>query len=240
MQFPFRASVSSQGVRKLSLNSWPVDDIAEHCRQHIQKYRHRLNHDLSYCLELFRRAFEERSEEAFRLLYQTYIGLIYHWVYNHPYFSSLEMPADYYVADCMSHFFLSVQGIFKHFESVPDLLKYWQKCVNSIVLNESRKKQVSAMPIEKIEKYPEKVDLDERLMQTAIWQRIKDLLPEDKDRLLAHLIFVQSLTPKQIVEHYLAIWPQTNDVRVDRQRITRHLSSDSELRQLLRIDEKQE
>ena len=224
----------------MSLNSWTVEDIAEHCRQHIEKYRHRLNHDLSYCLELFRRAFEEKSEEAFRLLYQTYVGLIYHWVYHHPYFSSLEMPADYYVADSMSHFFLTVQGNFERFKSVPAILSYWQKCVNTVVLNHGRKKQVSTVPIEKIKKYAEEVDLDERLVQTATWQRVESLLPEYKDRLLARLVFVQALKPKEIVEHYSAIWPQTNDVRVDRQRITRRLGSDSVLRQLLGIDENSE
>lgn len=218
------------------LNSWTVLAIAEHCQQHIQKYRHRLDHDLSYCFELFRRAFAERSEEAYTLLYQTYLNLIYHWVYRHPYFPSLDMPADYYVADCMGHFFLTMRGNFERFQSVPAILRYWQKCVNTILLNEARKKQVSAVPIENIEAYPDDDRVDDRLIQTTIWQRVESLLPENKDRLLAHLVFVQGLKPKQIVEYHSAIWQETNDVRVDRQRITRCLVGDPTLRQLLGME----
>jgi hypothetical protein len=140
----------------------------------------------------------------------------------------------------MAHFFLTMQGNIQRFKSVPAILSYWQKCVNTVVLNHWRKKQVPTVAIEKIEKYTEDVDLDERLIQTATWQRVENLLPESKDRLLARLVFVQALKPKEIVEHYSAIWPQTNDVRVDRQRITRHLGSDSVLRQLLGRDENSE
>jgi hypothetical protein len=222
----------------LLLNSWTVEAIAERCQQHIQKYRHRLDHDLSYCLELFRRAFEEKREEAYTFLYQTYISLIYHWVYQHPYFASLDMPVEYYVADCMGHFFLTMRGNFERFESVPAILRYWQKCVNTVLLNEVRKKRVATVPIENMERYVDEEGMDGRLIQTAIWQRVESLLPENKDRLLAHLVFVQGLKPKQIVEHYSALWSETNEVRVDRQRITRCLVADSVLRQLLRMDKR--
>jgi hypothetical protein len=158
-------------------------------------------------------------------------------VYHHPYFPSLDMPADYYVADCMSHFFLTMQGrLFERFQSVPAILRYWQKCVHTILLNEARKKRVATVPIEDMEKQPDEAGLDERLVQTAIWQRVEMLLPANQDRLLAHLVFVQGLKPKQIVAHYSALWAETNEVRVDRQRITRCLVGDATLRQLLRMD----
>ncbi|MFN8568034.1 MAG: hypothetical protein U0Z44_11075 [Kouleothrix sp.] len=63
------------------------------------------------------------------------------------------------------------------------------------------------------------------------------MLPDPRDRLLAHCAFAQGLRPREIVQAYRrARWNNERAVSIDLYRIRRMLRGDAELRQLLGIE----
>ena len=70
-----------------------------------------------------------------------------------------------------------------------------------------------------------------RAAVSELWLHICDLLPDPRDRLLAHCVFVQDLKPQQIVQEHSALWTNERDVSVAIYRIRRRLRNDPGLQQ---------
>jgi hypothetical protein len=79
-------------------------------------------------------------------------------------------------------------------------------------------------------------DLGTRAEAAELWAYICDLLPDERDRLLARYAFVLDLKPRQIVELYPARWAGEREVTVALYRIRRLLRADAELRQRMGLD----
>lgn len=218
------------------LADWSIGTLASRCQDETARFRKELTHDTRYCFELFRRAFEENSSEALEAIYQTYSQLVHYWVQQHPAFPALDLPAEYILFDSMSEFVLALRSkSFTDFPTLAAILAYCRRCVHTVIMLEARKKRVKTISAHNIEPVVPS-DIDTKLMRQALWQRIEELLPDEADILLARLIFVQGLKPKEIVASFPGYWPQTNDVRVAYQRIKRRLQGDARLRQMLGVD----
>lgn len=218
----------------MAFDSLSVSELTAECKRQSQRYRHQLSRELHYCLELFRRAFEEKDDDACSALYDIYLGLVHHWVRSHPSFPNLDKPLEFVVVDSIGNFFLAMRKQMDwQYNSVIALLSYWKKCVNSVIVDELRKKQVTTISLDNVTNAKMTPDMDRNLNAAEIWHQVEKVITDEKERLLARLIFLQDLKPAQIVAHHSNIWPDAQAIRIDRQRIKRRLFNDSTLRQFL-------
>lgn len=161
------------------------------------------------------------------------------WVVRHPLFPSLNLPAEYYIADSMSEFFLAMSKTsLDRFDSIGAIFSYWRKCVHSVLAQAYRKqqKQILAHSIDNLSLPSIGDRVDAQLDAATLWERIKELL-EDDDLLLARYALVQNLKPRQIAELAKNKWATANEVRVALQRVKRQLQRDPKLRLLLGIED---
>jgi hypothetical protein len=74
-------------------------------------------------------------------------------------------------------------------------------------------------------------DLDAHAQAEELWEHVCSLLPDERDRLLARLVFVQGLRPREIVVAFPTHWRNERDVSVALYRVRRTLRSDAQLQQ---------
>ena len=208
---------------------WSIDRLVEQCKTEIERFRKSLEHIDDYCYELFRRAFEDRNNEALASVYQVYYSFVMSWVHRHPAFDSGHMVDEYVVSDSMSQFIYNMrQKPLQDFPNVGAIMGYLKKCVHSAVIAERRQQErhqfMEQVPDVMIEQSTG--GIERQLMSAEIWDRIIQVLDDDEDVLLARLVFLQDLPPRAITDDYPHLWSDTNSVRVARQRITRKLRRD--------------
>jgi hypothetical protein len=220
----------------MSLDNLSVDELATHCREETAKYRRQCDNDPRFCFELFRLAFSQNDDEAFTALYRIYLPLVFYWVNRHPSFQSgSDLPEDF-ASDAVQRFYFAMrQGDFGRFENLPSVLQFLKRCVHTAVMYPRRKQPVT-IPLATVPNLPSGHNAEYYFQAAEIWTLVEELLPEQNDRLLARLAYIQGLKPRDIVEMYPAIWETTEAVRVSRHRIGRRLQRNPRLRRYLGID----
>ncbi|MCL6511161.1 MAG: hypothetical protein K6U78_10765 [Anaerolineae bacterium] len=215
----------------MDVSQLPLDDVARRCAEETDKFRRKQSVDNRYCFELFRRALEERSQDAFTHIFRIYKPVCARWVRRVPGFEhSGEGTPDAFVSEAFVNFYKDLQGDrFRRFANLSAVLKYLKKCAVTAILQYIRKLRATELEVELGEDLPSEVEYDQ------LWTRICQLLPNDDDRLLADLRLRQTLKPAEIARTYPERWATARDVSVALQRILRTLRKDRELRAMAGI-----
>ncbi|MBZ0294201.1 MAG: hypothetical protein K8L99_16685 [Anaerolineae bacterium] len=221
----------------MSLSEQPTPELQQRCETETQKFRQKRPYVTDTCFELFRRALADGDNEAFAAIYRIYLPLVYYWVSVHPDFVYINLPADDCVSDAMQRLYRGLRGgrFQQKMSSLETVLAYLKKCVNSVVMEERRRRPRPDVELDEALRVPRESLIDRQLFAHDVWERIILLLPDAKDQLLARLSFALGLKPSEIIADYGHLWPTTEDVRVDRQRIKRQLERDGGLRDLLGV-----
>jgi hypothetical protein len=209
-----------------------VDDLAELCTEATQNYFKQIPHESQPCFELMRRALAEAQTDAFTHVYQIYQPQVLGWVLRHPRFSGTNESPDYLANLALSKFYFALRGEkFRQFNELPAVLAYLKACVHSAIAACIRKNEGAAITAlhAQISAEDQPLDLDGE----SIWSRICELLPDEKDRLLADCVFRRDLKPADITTLYADHWHHPRDVSVALQRIRRILRRDPGLRHWL-------
>lgn len=220
----------------MNLGQWTIDRLAERCQTETDRFRKSLDYVEAYCFELFRRAFDDSSSEALASVYQVYFPFVMSWVHRHPSFDSQRMVDEHAVSDSMSQFIYNMRRKpFQDFANVSAIMAYLKKCVHTAVIAEYRQQEKHRFT----DSLPEVVvgqatsGIERQLVAGEIWERIVAVLEDDDDVLLARLVFLQDLPPRDIANDYAQHWADPNAVRVARQRVTRKLKRDPILMDML-------
>lgn len=213
----------------------PVKELKAKCAEQTQLYYKRKKHNMMFCYELFRRFFEEGCEASLGAFYAVYKPQIRHWIKCHKYFPGIEAGMDETISDSLSHFVFALRRhSFGDFASIGALLAYWRICVHSVIMLqwrkiERRKALEQAVPLPRDENIPER-----DILKNTIWKRVCAVLSSEPDRLLARLVYIYGMKPRQIAAEYPGIWSESDAVRVAQQRIKRRLQKDKALNELLK------
>jgi hypothetical protein len=217
-----------------SLKILNVSELKAKCHEQTQRFYKQKIHDTKYCYELFRRFFEDNCDVSLSAIYTIYKPHVWHWVKSHKYFYEIDAIEEEVVIDSMSHFIFAVRRHpFSHFPTISALLAYWRICVNSIIMSQWRKSERRKTVQDPYPAFKEEVFYDKEIIKNAVWERIQQILKNKDDRLLARLIYIYNMKPRQITKEYPGIWNTSNDVRVAQQRMKRHLNKDKTLHELL-------
>jgi hypothetical protein len=221
-----------------SAASLSLDDIAQCCARETEKFNRRQSSDSQFCFELLRRALAEERSEAFTRVYQIYERQVLSWVYGHSRFAQTGESADYFVSLAWSAFYFALRGPkFADFASLPHVLSYLKLCVHTGIAQYLRDQQPGATtPLDDQVEIAHSPDLGTQIDVAELLTQIYRVLPSDRDRLLAHCVFVQDLKPRQIVRAFATHWSTEREVSVDLYRIRRVLRNDPGLRRLIGVD----
>lgn len=225
-----------RGILFTSLNV-PIMDLKtlfERCQNDTNQYKRGLSVPSDNCFELMRRALADDDNLALTHLYSNYRQLLMNWVLKHPGFSVTGEDPDYFMSGAFANFYFALRNDkFQNFASLAKALAYLKSCVHTVILQYIRKNRLSYSSLDDVDTKGQKQDYDRIFRVMAIWERITQLLPDDKDQKLAYLIFVQERKPVEIAQAFPDIYPDARTVSVARQRIRRILQQDDQLRDLL-------
>ncbi|HEX9056230.1 MAG TPA: hypothetical protein VF818_01765 [Ktedonobacterales bacterium] len=216
------------------LEDLSVDAVAHRCAEEMARFRGHEPNDPACCFELFRRALADGSQDALTRVYQIYEPQVRSWVYGHSRFAQANESADFFAHAAMSAFYFAVRGPrFARFATLPQVLTYLKVCVHSAIAQHLRDHE--SAPTISLQAAGDPGDmphLEAEVEMAELWEYICRLLPDERDRILAHCAFVQDLKPRQIVRAYPGYWSHVRDVSIALYRIRRILRTDLDLQQL--------
>lgn len=222
----------------MTLYSLPLDQLTRRCAEETHKFHHDQTSDPQYCFELFRRALAEGVQEALGQVYEVYERQLYRWVQTMRGFDRTNENPEYFVMDAFSRFYFAVRGPkFDGFSELPKLLAYLKLCVYTTVAQYLRDEaghiDVKSIDDDDVKHVSFDPDPTADLMQNDIWARLCELLPDERDQLLARCRFSLEMKPRQIVAHYPQFWRTEREVSTALYRIRQRLRGDPDLRNLL-------
>ena len=176
--------------------------LADRCMSEINNYRRGEASSDQYCLEMFRRAMLERDEEALESLVDRFQEFLLAAFRRHPRSEAathLDSPENY-VARAFERFWIAaVHNQQLEFTTLAAALRYLRICLNSAILDMLRsyaRTREVPLPEPGFAGEPAVVDPDE---ESELWEVICTMLPGERERRLAFLLYQCNLKPREIV-----------------------------------------
>ena len=189
--------------------------LAERCLLELEAYRRGEPCEESYGLELFRRATVEGDAEAWEWVQRCFGEIVRAWLRRHPSRAAacrLESEATY-AALAFERFWqattLSQQVAFR---TLAAALRYLRASLHGAILDTlraySRPKEIPLPePGEPGEPFAE-----EQTESSALWETLQSMLPTQRERRLAYLLYHCGLKPREIVRYCPQEWGDVQEI----------------------------
>jgi len=176
--------------------------LADRCMSEINHFRRGEASSDQYCLEIFRRAMQEHDDAAWTLLEDRFKDFLLAAFRRHPRSeaaSRLDSPENY-VARAFARFWMAaVHNQQVMFTSLGAALRYLRICLNSTILDMLRsyaRSREVPLPEPGFVGEPAVEDQEEG---GELWEVICTMLPGERERRLAFLLYQCNLKPREIV-----------------------------------------
>jgi hypothetical protein len=198
---------SQQKYEHSAMNS---SAIAGHCPCEIEDYRSNKTHDDQYYLEMFHHALANHEPEAWELLQQCFSPLVRSWIRNHPQRNlacryELE---EHFVANTFTRVWQVSMRNRLEFDSLVAALSYMKISLQGTILDTLRAhthpREVPLPNADSATISSEKQVIKDEYKSSDLWESIKCLLHDDRERRLAYLLFHCGLKPREIVCYHSA------------------------------------
>lgn len=177
-------------------------ELHNRCRWEMEKFSRREPSAEEYCLEIFRRALTLRDELAWEMLVQRFSPTIVAWLRRHPYREEAarsHIQEKDYADLTIARLWVAARNQPLEFHSLAGALRFLHKTLNAAVIDTIREIKSKELPIQETAfvepAAPEEGEDIER------WEAIKSMLPDEREKRLAQLLFYCNLTPREVV-HY--------------------------------------
>jgi DNA-directed RNA polymerase specialized sigma24 family protein len=205
--------------------------LADRCMNEVNKYRRGEASSDQYCLEIFRRAMQEHDDAAWTLLVDRFKEFLLAAFRRHPRCedaSRLDSPENY-VARAFARFWVAVHDQQVEFTSLGAALRFLRLCLNSEILDMLRahaRRNEMPFPEPDFTGEPAVEDQDDG---SELWKIIRDMLPNERERRLAFLLFYCNLRPRVIVRLRPQEFPDVNEVHRMKRNIVDRLARSADL-----------
>ncbi len=198
-----------------------------------------------YCLELFRRAVSDHDQNCWQLLYETYKGLLCHWVLKYAAFVGYEVVnPEPLAADTLSAFWSSYTADkLAQAEGLSGVLSYLRTCAATAVKQEIRREDLLAwqqqtMPVGQngesaalaVEE-PE-TEVARQMEAQRLWEIVRQVCRDDNDLLLAEMSLSLGMKPSEIMERYPNTFASVEEVYAGLRNLRNRLRRNENLREL--------
>lgn len=229
---------SGPQVERLSVN-----ELARCCSEETNKFLKQSASNDRYCLELFRRAIVQRSDDAWTCIYQQYAPLVLTWVNQHQ--SATAMLGQDGSASLVNAAFAKfAQALtpvkMDNFDSLAAVLKYLKMCVHSVIADEVRSRQARQYEetLELIEHEPSTEDPADDVVSSisaqGLWQVIQEELNGEDERMLIYLAYVHGMKPSEISTQHNRLFPSVEDVYRIKRNVLERLRRNRRLQNLFK------
>jgi len=206
--------------------------LADRCMMEISNHRRGEACNDQYCLEIFRRAMLERDDSVWALLVERFdeymMGLFRRHVRREA-ASRLDTPENY-IARAFERFWLAaVHNQQLRFTTLAAALCYLRSCLNGAIVDTLRAYSRSKEVVLPGPDFPDEpaVEVDEEEGQ-GVWEAIQNMLPKERERRLAYLLFHCNLKPREIVRLCPQEFSEVQEIYRMRRNIIERLSRDSD------------
>jgi DNA-directed RNA polymerase specialized sigma24 family protein len=206
--------------------------LADRCMSEINNFRRGEASSDQYCLEIFRRAMLEHDDEAWTLLVDRFKEFLLAAFRRHPRSeaaSHLDSPENY-VARAFARFWIAaVHNQQVMFTSLGAALRYLRVCLDSTILDMLRsdaRRNEMPLPEPGFTGEPAVEDQDEG---SELWEVIRDMLPSERERRLAFLLYQCNLKPREIVRLRPQEFPDVNEVHRMKRNIVDRLARNADV-----------
>jgi RNA polymerase sigma factor (sigma-70 family) len=217
-----------------------TDRLADECAEHTAKFFHRAVHDPGYCFELFRRAIVWRNSYAWGKIYNQYKPLVGHWVKLNSGLDATGEDVDFFVNCAFDRLWTSMDAAkFNEFDNLSSLLRYFQLCVNSTIVDHLRKHQHPTLDMEEIpnpsvrDMSSVEEEVTEELESHRLSQMALSLMQDEKERLVLRCSFVYDLKPSEIYALYPQRFEDIHEVYRIKRNVLNRLRRHPAMRQFL-------
>jgi RNA polymerase sigma factor (sigma-70 family) len=229
-----------ENIPSLSLSS-----LRHRCAEESARFFRRQEHDPRYCYELFRRAAAGRDEHAWELIYVQYSGLVSGWVERHPLFQAAEEDTEFFVNRAFEKMWAALTPEkFEKFQDFRGLMRYFQMCVHSAVIDHLRQKQETirleetqeaVVPSDAPEAHVERSVLS-RDHRRQFWQAVDSRLQNEKEKQLVYGMFVLDLKPRELADEFRGVFRDIQEIYRIKENVMDRLRRDQELQRILGVD----
>jgi DNA-directed RNA polymerase specialized sigma24 family protein len=212
-----------------NMNLWA---LADRCMSEINNFRRGEASSDQYCLEIFRRAMLEHDEEALESLVNRFQEFLLSAFRRHPRSEAathLDSPENY-VARAFERFWIAaVHNQQLEFTTLAAALRYLRVCLDSTILDmlraNARAREVP-LPESGFAGEPAVEDQDEG---SELWEVIRTMLPGERERRLAFLLYQCNLKPREIVRLRPQEFPDVNEIHRMKRNIVDRLARSADL-----------
>jgi hypothetical protein len=220
--------------------SLSLDALAQRCSEETEKYHLHQDNDTQFCFELLRRAFGQGGADAMIYAFRIYERRLLSWVYSHSRFPQTGEDAEFFASWAFHNCCAAIQGEkFERFPTLAQVLQYLKLCVHTAIMHFLRDQQAAAtisleaLPVSGAgahSLFGTTPALGASVEAAELWAYVCSLLPDERDRRLASCVYVQDLTPRQIIALHPNDWRTTREISVAIYRIRQALRADPEVR----------
>ena len=184
--------------------------LAEYCTREIRKYRRGETSNDQYGLELFRRAIVQRDVDAWPWLQYCFGEIVLSWMRRHPNRDAayrLESEENF-VAQTFERFWQATAHNQRlEFERLSAALNYLRASLNGTILDTLRaysRPKETWLP-EPDFSFPEEPVVEDQDSgqddSSELWKLLQEILPNEREKRLAYLLFHCGLKPREIVRY---------------------------------------
>jgi len=228
-------SAASSGAGAGSPAALEVTALMRLCSREIDHYRRGNPGTDEYGLELLRRAALQRDASAWKALQHCLHNLVVGWVRCHPHRDMAYRydSEDNYVAQAFARFWQATvcyQQV--EFSSMAAALAYLRASVNGAILDTLRSySRPKEMPLPDADQAHEAGVAYQEEEEGEVWEAISTLLPGERERRVAYLLYHCGLKPREIIHYCPQEFSEVQEIyRLRRQIIERLMRNADRLR----------
>ena len=179
--------------------------LAERCMIEIQRYRRREPYNDRYCLEICHRAMVKHDPQAWELLQQRFTPTVKAWMRNHPQrdIACRHQSEEDYVADTFVRVWQASMRNRLEFDSLAAALSYLKISLQMAVIDRLRaysRPKEAPLPDPGSDAYhSEEPASEDEYGSHEMWEIIRSLLPNQRERRLAYLLYHCGLKPREVL-----------------------------------------
>ncbi len=221
--------------------------LAQRCKSEINKHHRGEPSDDRYCLEIFRRAMSQRDHYAWDVLQQNFSELVMGWMHRHPYHEAacrIEREENY-VARAFARFWrATVNNPQLEFVSLAAALRFLYASLNGAIIDELRASRPKEVSLDAAASDESRTFSRQRELVTPepdddgeVWQIIESMLPNERERRAAFLLYYCNLKPRDIVRYCVDEFDNVQEIYRLRRNILQRLQRNRDRFRWLRGDD---
>jgi len=201
----------------------PTDLLSKRCSEEVARYRRGEACDDSFSFELFRRAVVARDEVAWQSLHGIFNEQVHSWCR----LATLGRSTDAEELVCVTweKFWLNfTPAKLAAASGGPGVLRYLKMCARSAAIDAARSRapafSLDESPVEEADRKPVLSEAHaEREAHACFWAIVNDTLRDDRERVLAYLMYERGLRSCEVQAKRPDLFPSASEVY----RVTRNL-----------------